>query len=183
MRQCILFRRSLLTFLVFSFQVFSCPCLAQNVPVTTAQALDGTTIVFPRPGSRKPLLVVIGFSHKSSGVFKQWNQQMLSRYWSDSQVDYYELADLQGVPSLIMGMILHGMRREFHGAEQSHFVPFTTGEEEWKRAVRYSAPETTYIVLADATGHIVWQTRGAPDDEKMLGLKKALAEVSSRPRP
>jgi hypothetical protein len=120
---------------------------------------------------------MVGFSHKSSGDFKQWNQRMLSPYLSDPRIDYYELADLQGVPSLIKGMILHGMRREVPAAQHSHFATLTAGEEEWKKAVSYSASDNTYIVLADASGHIVWQGHGVPDDENVAGLKKALADV------
>lgn len=159
--------------------LIACPGLAQAVPATTAKALDGTAIAFPRPESRKPLLLVVGFSHKSSEDFKQWNQRMLSPYLSDPHIDYYELADLQGVPSLVRSMILHGMRREVPAAQHSHFAPFTAGEEEWKKAVNYSASDNTYIVVADPTGHIVWQTHGVPDDEKVSGLKKALADVLS----
>ncbi len=155
------------------------PCLAQVVPTTTAKALDGTAIVFPRPDSRKPLLLVIGFSHKSDGDFKQWNQRMLSPYLSDPHIDYYELADLQGVPSFVKGMILHGMRREVPVAQHAHFAPLTAGEEEWKKAVGYSASDNTYVVLADASGHILWRTHGVPDDEKISALKKSLADVLS----
>lgn len=169
--------------LLFACLVIASPCLAQVVPATTAKALDGRAIAFPRPESRKPLLLMVGFSHKSDKDFHQWNQVMLSPYISDSRIDYYELADLEGVPSFITKMILHGMRREVHGAEQSHFAPLTAGEDEWKKAVGYSAPEYTYIVLANAAGHIVWQTHGAPNDEKMSGLKRALAAVLFPARP
>jgi hypothetical protein len=79
------------------------------------------------------------------------------------------------VPSFIKGMILHGMGREIHGAEQSHFAPLTAGEADWKRAVGYSSSDNTYIVLADPAGHIVCQAHGAPDQQKISELKKALA--------
>ena len=163
--------------------ITACPGLAQSVPATTAKALDGTTIAFPTPASQKPLLLMVGFSHKSSDDFKLWNQQTLSPYLSDPRIEYYELADLQGVPSFIKGMILHGMRREIHGTEQSHFAPLTAGEEEWKKAIGYSSSVNTYIVLADASGHIVWQTHGVPDEQKIAGLKKALAQALSPAQP
>jgi hypothetical protein len=163
--------------------VIACPCLAQVVPTTAAKALDGTAIAFPRPESRRALLVMVGFSHKSDEDFKQWNQRLLSPYMSDQRIDYYEVAELQGVPSFVKSMILHGMRKEIRGAEQSHFAPLYTGEEGWKKAVNYSASENTYIVLADASGHIVWQTHGAPDDEKVAGLKRALAAALPSAQP
>jgi hypothetical protein len=87
----------------------ACRCLGQNLPSTQAKALDGSAIVFPQPASQKPLLVVVGFSHRSSEDFKAWNQRALSPYLTDPRIDYYELADLDGVPSFVRTMILHGM--------------------------------------------------------------------------
>lgn len=161
--------------LLLASAIIAFPGVAQNIPATSATALDGTTIAFP--ANRKPILLMVGFSHKSSDDFKRWNQQLLSPYLSDPRIEYYELADLQGVPSFIKGMILHGMRREIHGAEQSHFAPLTTGEAEWKKTVGYSSSDNTYIVLADAAGHIVCQAHGGPDQWKISELKKALADI------
>jgi hypothetical protein len=161
----------------------TCSSLAQNVPSTTAEALDGSTLVIPKPASQKPLLVVVGFSHKSSADFKEWNQRALSAYLTDPRIDYYELADLQGVPGFVRAMILHGMRREVPQPQHSHFAPFTAGEEEWKKAVGYSASTNTYLVLAQPSGHIVWQTSGTPDDEKVATLKHALATLLPSAHP
>ena len=120
----------------------TCTCLAQSVPPTTAKALDGSAVTFPTPQSQKPLLVLVGFSHKSSADFKEWNQRILSPYLNDPRIDYYELADLQGVPSLIRTMILHGMRREVPKAQHSHFAPLTAGEEDWKKPSASWQPRT-----------------------------------------
>jgi hypothetical protein len=161
----------------------SSSCLAQNIPATTAKALDGSAVVFPKPGDKKPLLVIVGFSHKSSGDFKAWNQQALSPYLTDPRIDYYELADLQGVPSLVRAMILHGMRREVPEAQHSRFAPMTAGEDEWKKIAGYSASKDTYIILAEPSGHVVWQTSGVPDDEKVTALKQALARLLPARQP
>jgi hypothetical protein len=168
---------------LFACLVITCTCLAQSVPSTTATALDGSAVTFPRSQSQKPLLVVVGFSHKSSGDFKAWNQRVLSPYLNDRRIDYYELADLQGVPSFVRSMILHGMRREIPEAQHSHFAPFTAGEADWKKAVGYSASNNTYLILADASGHIVWQTSGVPGDEKVAALKQALARLTHSAQP
>ncbi len=161
----------------------TCTCLAQSVPSTTAKALDGSAVTFPKSQSRKSLLVLVGFSHKSSADFKEWNQRALSPYLNDPRIDYYELADLQGVPSLIRTMILHGMRREVPKAQHSHFAPLTAGEEDWKKAVGYSAAQDTYLILAAPTGHIIWQTSGAPDDNKVAAFKQALTRSLPAAQP
>jgi hypothetical protein len=163
--------------------VITCTCLAQSVPSITATALDGSAVTFPRSQSQKPLLVIVGFSRKSSGDFKQWNQRALSPYITDPRIDYYELPELQGVPSLVRTMILHGMRREIPKAQHSHFAPLTAGEDEWKKTVGYSPSQDTYLVLAEPSGHIVWQTSGLPDDEKVTALKQALARLTQSAQP
>jgi hypothetical protein len=161
----------------------ACTCLAQNVPSTTAKALDGSTLSFPRAQSQKPLVVMVGFSRKSSGDFQQWNQRALSPYLTDPRIDYYELPELQGAPSFVRPMILHGMRRDVPAAEHSHFAPLTTGEEEWKKTVGYSASKDTYLILAEPSGHVVWQTSGAPDDAKVAAFKQALARLTHSAQP
>jgi hypothetical protein len=152
-------------------------CLAQNIPATTAKALDGSAVVLPKLADKKPLVVIVGFSHKSSQDFKAWNQRALSPYLTDPRVDYYELADLEGVPSFVRAMILHGMRREVPKAQHAHFAPMTTGEAEWKKIVGYSASKDTYLILAEPSGRVVWQTSGVPDDEKVAALKQTLATL------
>jgi hypothetical protein len=119
----------------------------------------------------------VGFSRKSSGDFKAWNQRALSPYLTDPRVDYYEVAELQGAPSLIRSMIVHGMRADVPKTEHSHFAPITSGEDEWKKTVGYSASKDTYLILAEPSGHIVWQTSGLPDDAKVAALKQALAKL------
>ena len=163
---------------VFIVLLLALSCCAQTVPSTEAKALDGTDIAFPRDHG-KPLILMIGFSHKSSDDFEQWNKQALSSYLSASQVDYYELADLDGVPSFVRAMILHGMRREIHGVEQSHFAPLLSGEGDWKKAVNYNPSNNTYIVVADSAGHIIWQTQGVPAEEKISELKSAVEKLTA----
>jgi hypothetical protein len=161
----------------------ACHSLAQNVPSTTAKALDGSSVVLPRPQSQKPLLVMVGFSRKSSEDFQQWNRRALSPYLTDPRIDYYELPELQGAPSFVRPMILHGMRRDVPAAEHSHFAPLNTGEEEWKKTVGYSASKDTYLILAEPSGHIIWQTSGVPDDAKVAAFKQALARLTHSAQP
>jgi hypothetical protein len=165
------------------FLLVTCPCPAQNVPATTAKALDGSAVVLPKPASQKPLLVIVGFSRKSGGDFKEWNQRALLPYLTDPHIDYYELAELQGAPSLVRSMIVHGMRRDVPEAQHSHFAPLTAGEDEWKKTVSYSASKDTYLILAEPSGHVVWQTSGVPDDAKVAALKQALAKVIPATQP
>jgi hypothetical protein len=63
------------------------------------------------------------------------------------------------------------------------FAPFTAGEDESKKTVSYSVSKDTYLILAEPSGHVVWQTSGVPDDQKVAALKQALAKLISATQP
>ena len=153
---------------------FSVSCYAQKVPTTKAKALDGSEVEFPAPRSRKPLVLVVGFSHKSSDQTEEWDKRLAPLYLTDSNLEYYEVADFQGVPSLVMRMILHGMRREVPANEHSHFVLMDRDEQEWEKLVSFSAPGDAYLIVSDAAGHVEWQTHGAETEAQFKALQAAV---------
>jgi hypothetical protein len=73
-------------------------------------------------------------------------------------------------------------RREVPEAQHSHFAPID-GEDEWKKTVGYSKSMDTYLILAEHSGPIVWQTSGLPDDAKVAAFKQALAGLLPARRP
>ncbi|MFZ0859557.1 MAG: hypothetical protein WB781_10265 [Candidatus Sulfotelmatobacter sp.] len=164
-----------------TFACFAALCRAQQVPVTQAKALDKSVVTFPQSDSRKPLLLLISFSHKGEKECDSWNQRLKPAYLSEPRVAYYELADFQGVPSFVMRMVLHGMRRKVPRDEWPHFVPFFSDEEAWKKLVGYAAPEDAYLVVADASGHVLWQEHAAPTDLKYAELQAVIGKQVAKP--
>ena len=153
------------------------PPKAQTVPQTHANALDGSAVSFPPSGS--PLLLVISFSHKAGDQLEDWDKRLKADYLKDPRVAYYQLSDFQGVPSFIMHLILHGMRRSVPQDEHGHFVPLYENEEAWKKAVSYSTADDAYVVVADTSGHVLWQTHGSPTDAKYTDLQAAMKKAMS----
>jgi ATP synthase subunit 10 len=147
---------------------------AQQIPTTQAKAIDGSSVGFPDAANGKPLLLVIGFSHQSSDPCRAWDKRLSPLYLNSSRILYYQAADLQGVPSLITKMILHGMRKEIPANEHSRFILLQANENEWKSVAKFSAPYEPYILLANPAGHIVWQTHGAVTDEQFDALQAAI---------
>ncbi len=164
-----------------AFLSLVCPCCAEVVPTTKANALDGSVISFPSNDGQKPLLLMIGFSHKSDKGFDSWNRRFRGARLSD-RVEYYQLVDFQGVPSFVMRMILHGMRRATPKEERSRVAPFYTGEKEWKQLTAYAAPEDAYLVLASSDGYVVWQTHGTASDGKFEELQTQILMLIARVR-
>ena len=154
---------------------------SQQIPRADVTTLTGTHVVLPREAKGKPLLLLLTFSHKGSDDLAAWNKRFKVSYATDPRIDYFELSDFQGVPSFVMKMILHGLRRSVHEPERSHFAPFYTQEEAWKKLVNYSDPNITYLLLTDASGQVVWQTRGPATDGNAAELEAAIVKQQSRP--
>lgn len=155
---------------------------AQQIPPTSVDTLSGGHVVLPVPASAKPLIVLISFSHKGGDDVEAWNKLFKVRYETDPRLDYCELADFQGVPSLIMKMILHGMHRAVHEPEKSHLGLLYAHEEEWKKLVSFQSPDVTYVVVAAPDGHVVWQTHGPASAAKAAELEDTVASLLSHHR-
>lgn len=158
---------------------FAISAAAQQIPHTEAKSLTDRPIVVPVPGATKPLVVIIAFSSKGGDDSGAWNKAFHLRYETDPRIDYVELADFQGVPSFVMGMIMHGMRRSVHEPEKSHLAPFFSQEDTWKRVVSFKDPKVAYVLLADPSGRIVWQTSGPASDAKVAALEAAITDLVS----
>jgi hypothetical protein len=152
---------------------------AQQIPSTSIDTLSGGHVVVPVPASTKPLIVLISFSHKGGDDAEAWNKLFKVPYETDHRVDYCELADFQGVPSLIMKMILHGMRREVHEPEKSHLGLLYAHEEDWKKLVSYQSPDVTYVLVASPDGRVVWQTHGPATAAKAAQLEDTVNGLAS----
>jgi hypothetical protein len=160
-----------------AFAVLAAQSLAQQIPRTELTTLTNSSVTIPVEPGVKPLLVVVGFSHKSSKDAADWNKLYKVTYETDPRLDYYEIGDFQGVPSFVMKMILHGMKRSFQEPERSHFAPFYTHEQDWKNLVRFTDPSICYVVLSDKTGHVAWQIRGPATAAKAAELEAAVANL------
>jgi hypothetical protein len=145
-----------------------------QIPTTQAKTLDGSSVTFPDAASGKPLLFVIGFSHQSGTPCQAWDKRLAPLYLNDPRLLYYEAADFQGVPSLILKMILHGMKRQIPANEHSRFVLLQADEDQWKSVARFTAPNDPYVLLANPAGQIVWQTHGVVTDEQLAALQAAV---------
>jgi hypothetical protein len=147
---------------------------AQQIPATHAKTIDGSSVSFPDAASGKPLLFLVGFSHQSGTPCQAWDKRLSPLYLNDSRILYYQAADFQGVPSFVLKMILHGMKKEIPANEHSRFVLLQENEDQWKNVAKFSAPNEPYILLAEPAGRVVWQTHGAMTDEQFSALQAAI---------
>ena len=153
------------------------PLFSQQIPQTELITLTNARVSIPIEPGVKPLLLLVGFSHKSSKDASAWNKLFKECYETDPRIDYYEIADFQGVPSFVMKMILHGIRNSLQEPERSHFAPLYTHEQEWKKLVGFDDPDVIYVLLADKTGRVVWQIRGPANADKASELEAAIVNL------
>lgn len=155
------------------------PGFCQQIPQTRFTTLTGAHVVIPQQSSAKPLLLLVGFSHKASGDLSAWNKRFKVTYETDPRVEYYELADFEGVPGFVMKLIRHGMRRSMKEPERSHVAPFYEHGKDWQSLVEYQESAVVYLVLADGGGHVLWQTKGPANDAKAAELESHVAKLSN----
>ena len=154
---------------------------SQAIPRGQYTTLTDQQISIPKPSGEKPLLLILSFSHQGGDDVDRWTKRSKPRYAQDERVDFYILADFQGVPSLILKMIMHGLRRSVPEPERSHFAPFYADENLWKKLVGFDDPKIAYVVLANPNGSVVWQTRGPSSDALTVEVENAIVKL--RPNP
>jgi hypothetical protein len=49
--------------------------------------------------------------------------------------------------------------------------------------VKYDDPQIAYVVLVDAEGHVVWQSRGPATEAKALELESTITNLSAPEQP
>lgn len=173
-------RKAIQIWAVLLFLGIGVPAFAQNIPTVKAKTLDDTEIELPKPGSQQALILVLGFSHKSAETCSPWSKRLASDFHGDTTVMYYQIPVLQDAPSFVRPMILHGMRKDIATTEHSHVLPVYNNESDWKKLVGFAGADEAYIVVADASGHVLWQTHGPMNDAAYGELKSALAKLKAK---
>jgi hypothetical protein len=150
---------------------------AQSIPAIKAKALDDSEIVLPHPGSQQLLILVVGFSQKSGKACEVWSKKISADYRADPRIAYFSLPVLESAPSLIRPMIVYGIRKGIPAEERRHIVPIYSNESDWKKVVRFSAPDYAYLIVAGPDGKSLWQAHGAYSDAIYSELKKNIANL------
>ena len=166
-----LFRVTLLVLL------FASIASAQTIPPVKAKTLNDAEVTLPDPSGPPILILVVGFSHKSSELTKVWTKQISANFHDNKCVAYYQMPNLQGVPGFVKPMILSGMHKDVPAGEQPHFVPIYDHKDEWKKLVGYSSPDDAYLLVATSDGHPVWQAHGSYSEATYHELKKSVSAL------
>ena len=152
-------------------------CEAQSIPAFHGRSFAGDEVTFPHDLDRRIGILIVGFSKKSGENAKIWGAAIAHQFETDSQVVYYEMPVLEGVPSLIRGLVLRSMRHGMSAAEQSHFAPVLQDEDKWKEAVHFNSPDDAYVLVLNRVGVVKWRTQGAMTASSRDSLASAVGAL------
>ena len=154
------------------------PAKVSVFPRIAGDSLAGKKVTLPDDARGKVTLVVIGFSHKSGETVRAWTDRFRKDFGDNTRYAIYPVAELEGAPRLIRGMILGGMRHGTPAAEQDHFLTLFQGDAELKKFADFSGADDPYLFLLDATGAIQWRGHPLLREEEYLPLQKAAKKLA-----
>jgi hypothetical protein len=170
-------RRKIATSTLALLLLFPVTAIAQSIPPTKAESLDGKPISLPKDFAGKAAILVIGFSRDGGNQCGPFARK-LDREPSvvDGKVAIYQIAMLESAPRLIRPMILHGMRGGIPQAEQKRFLPLFHDEAQWKQVAGFttSAQNDAYLVLVSSDGIVRWKGHGQYSDRLYSEFKRQL---------
>ena len=147
-------------------------------PRIAGDSLAGKKVTLPDDARGKVTLVAIGFSHKSGETVRAWTDRFRKDFGDNTKYAIYPVAELEGAPRLIRGMILSGMRRGTPAAEQDHFLTLFQGDAELKKFADFSGADDPYHFLLDATGAIQWRGHAMFREDEYLPLREAAKKLA-----
>jgi hypothetical protein len=148
------------------------PCMAQGMPSTAGETLDGKRVVLADMARGHSTVLVAGFSREGGAGAGAW-MKAVREDPALAGVAVFQIAMLGGAPSFIRGTIKNGMRKGLSADEQARFVVLTQDEKLWQKYFDVSVDKDPYVVLIDSNGNILWHGHGSAANLEPL-LRTAL---------
>ncbi len=169
------FTRQIALVCFFAFLAADSPfAVAENLPVTPAETLAGQKMEFPTGVVGKSSVCVFGFTKEAGDRTKVWMTRL-----SQDGINSWSIANLEGAPALVRGMIRSSMRKGTPAPLLERSLILTKDEKAWKHAVGAKQDNLPVVVLLDATGSVLWTYEGLFGDEPYRELKSRL-EAATR---
>src|SRR6202140_3928570 len=103
---------------------------AENLPMTQAETLAGQKLEFPAALAGKAAVCVFGFSKEAGDRTKVWMTRL-----SQDGINSWSIANLEGAPALVRGMIRSSMRKGTPPPLLERSLIMTKDEKAWKHAL------------------------------------------------
>ncbi len=161
-----------------------------QVPKSAGRTLAGNDVSLPDLFQQQPVVLVIGFSQKSSDDAKTWSRTLIQSEKEEGRNDVYGVILLSGVPHLLRGLVVRSIRKDVSESVQSRFVTVTDSEQEWRDFASVTSPDDVYILVLGASGEVCWRGHGPYSDPMLAAVKRSLQQaranlpsISGRSKP
>jgi hypothetical protein len=166
------------------------PASFGQVPKSAGTTLAGADVSLPDLFQQQPVVLVIGFSQKSSDDAKTWSRTLIQSEQEEGRNDVYGVILLSRVPHLLRGLVVRSIRKDVSESVQSRFVTVTDSEQEWRDFASVTSPDDVYILVLNAGGEVCWRGHGPYSDPMLAAVKRSLQQaranlpsISSRSKP
>lgn len=160
--------------LVFLLSVLT----AETIPPVQGHTFTGEHVSLPADLHGRPAIFVIGFTKDSRTQTSAWSKKLIEAYSNNSSVALYNLLPLDKVPRLMRGFVTRAIRNDVSDRARPYFVILDGHENEWRTLVHASNDNSAYVVLCNARGNLIWQTKGALTPESFAALRHQLEAQS-----
>ena len=133
---------------------------SESLPRIEGENLAGKTVVLPNAASGRMAILIAGFTHASQHQTKPWDERLRHEFPDPAKVTVYPVAVLAGVPRMVRGMAVHGIKSGTPKEERERFLLVYHNEAELKEAAGFAQPDDAYVILLDRTGSIRWRFHG-----------------------
>jgi len=153
---------------------------ATTMPRVEGETLSGKKILLPDDARGKIALLAIGFSRKGGNATRAWSDRFKKEFGADPRFAVYPVAELEGAPRFVRGMIVGSMRKGTPTADRDRFVTLFQGTEELKRFVGFSTSDEAYLLLLDANGTVQWRGHGLFGEEDYPALQTTARKLAAQ---
>jgi hypothetical protein len=149
--------------------------VAQDLPVTTAETIDGKKIQFPSDLRGSIVTCVFGFGRDSSDKAGVWLESL-----HGDGINAWSVVNLETAPSIARSTIRVAMRKGTPKELLGRSLIVAKFYKEWKQILEIEQDNLPVVVLFDADGKIAWKRRGTFSASISDELKAKIAELMAK---
>jgi hypothetical protein len=150
-----------------------------TIPEVRGTSFAEQAVNLPKDLNGKAGVLVVGFTQGSRDAVTAWGKRLAVDYYDASDVAYYEMPVLAGVPRLMRGFVIGRIKSSVSDRGKRHFVPILENEAAWKSTAQYKSGDDAYVLVVDSAGTVRWQTHGPFSDGAYGAMKGQLEGLRS----
>ncbi len=142
------------------------------IPTLPTRSLDGSAVRVPDDLAPGPVLLIVGFTRDSREQTRAWARRVADA----ADVVAYSVAVIKGVPGLLRGMVVRGMRKGVPEDAHARFLLADDEAAQWRALAGFSPQreDAACLLLLDAARRIAWRHVGPLDEPAWRALQAAL---------